>query len=228
MLRGRQGTQLRVHGGQLPCTRSPGCSASGFLSRRDQRKSARGTREERQRFLAAPAREGKPGRRTFAPTPAHSGARLSEVLAPGPADIDVTATRNRTVERRTERWREVPLPNEVLRALDLVHGLCAIRPRRAGELLWPWSGAPGHRRIAAVMERAGIPGPQAGPEGLRHSFGIAALSAGAPLSTIASVLDRADIFAAAIHRAAAGLEARRFPARMRDASSTAPHPPGHP
>ncbi len=187
------------------------------------------TREERDRFLAAATREEKPDRQTFALTLAHSGARLSEVLALRPADIDLNATaiRIRTLKRRAEHWREVPLPNEVLRALELVHSLRSVRPRRAGEPLWPWSRATGHRRIVAVMERAGISGPQACPKGLRHSFGIAAVSAGVPLPTIAAVLGHADISTTAIYTTAVGLEAREFLARMWNAASTDHHPPGH-
>ena len=187
------------------------------------------THEERGRFLAAAAREGKPDRQTFALTLAHSGTRLSEVLALRPADIDLDASsiRIRTLKRRAEHWREVPLPNEVLRALELVHGLRAIRPKRAGEPLWPWSRATGHRRIAAVMERAGISGPQACPKGLRHSFGIAAVSAGVPLPTIAAVLGHADISTTAIYTTAVGLEAREFLARMWTASPADAAPSGH-
>lgn len=187
------------------------------------------TREERDRFLAAAAREEEPNRQTFALTLVHSGARLSEVLALRPADIDLDATaiRIRTLKRRTEHWREVPLPAEVLRALELVHGLRSVRPRRAAEPLWPWSRATGHRRIVAVMNRAGISGPQACPKGLRHSFGIAAVSAGVPLPTIAAVLGHADISTTAIYTTAVGLEAREFLARMWPSSPPNPHPTGH-
>ena len=185
------------------------------------------TRDERDRFLAAAALEGEPDRQTFALTLAHSGARLSEVLALRPADIDLDATaiRIRTLKRRTENWREVPVPTDVLRALELVHGLRALRPRRAAEQLWPWSRATGHRRIAAVMERAGISGPQACPKGLRHSFGIAAVSAGVPLPTIAAVLGHADISTTAIYTTAVGLEAREFLARMWNASPSSSETP---
>ena len=182
------------------------------------------THDERGRFLAAAAREERPERQTFALTLAHSGARLSEVLALRAADIDLDASaiRIRTLKRRAEHWREVPLPAEVLRALELVHGIRSVRPRHAGEPLWPWSRATGHRRIVTVMDRAGISGPQACPKGLRHSFGIAAVSAGVPLPTIAAVLGHADISTTAIYTTAVGLEAREFLARMWRAS-----PPNH-
>ena len=174
------------------------------------------TAAERARFLAAAAREPKPERQTFALTLAHSGARLSEVLALRPTDIDLDAAaiRIRTLKRRAEHWREAPLPAEVLRALELVHGLRGIPPRRAGERLWPWSRATGHRRIAAIMDRAGIAGLQACPKGLRHAFGIAAVTAGVPLPTIAAVLGHADISTTAIYTTAVGIEARTFLARM--------------
>jgi len=174
------------------------------------------TAGERERFLAAAAREARPERQTFALVLAHSGARLSEILALRPCDIDLDAAaiRIRTLKRRAEHWREVPLPAETLRALELVHGLRSTPPRRASDPLWPWSRATGHRRIVAVMERAGIAGPQACPKGLRHAFGIAAVTAGVPLPTIAAVLGHADIATTAIYTTAVGIEARTFLARM--------------
>ncbi len=183
------------------------------------------TADERKRFLEAAAREPKPERQTFALTLAHSGARLSEVLALRPADIDLDAAaiRVRTLKRRAEHWREVPLPAEALRALELVHGLRSVSARRAGHPIWPWSRATGHRRIVAVMDRAGISGPQASPKGLRHAFGIAAVTAGVPLPTIAAVLGHADIATTAIYTTAVGIEARTFLARMWAPSDRARH-----
>ena len=174
------------------------------------------TAEERERFLAAAAREPKPEQQIFALVLTHSGARLSEVLALRPRDIDLDAAaiRIRTLKRCAEHSREVPLPAEILRALELVHGLRGIPPRRAGDPFWPWSRATGHRRIVAVMDRAGISGPQACPKGLRHAFGIAAVTAGVPLPTIAAVLGHVDIATSAIYTTAVGVEARTFLARM--------------
>ena len=180
------------------------------------------TAEERERFLAAAAREARPERQTFALVLAHSGARLSEVLALRPADIDLDAAaiRIRTLKRRAEHWREVPLPAETLRALELVHGLRRVVPRRAGDPLWPWSRATGHRRIVAIMQEAQIEGPQACPKGLRHAWGIAAVEAGVPLTTIAAMLGHADIATTAIYTTAIGVEARAFLARMWERKAT--------
>ena len=181
------------------------------------------TAEERERFLAAAAREARPERQTFALVVAHSGARLSEVLALRPADIDLDAAaiRIRTLKRRAEHWREVPLPAETLRALELVHGLRRVAPRRAGDPLWPWSRATGHRRIVAIMQEAQIEGPQACPKGLRHAWGIAAVEAGVPLTTIAAMLGHADITTTAIYTTAIGVEARGFLSRMWEPRQTA-------
>lgn len=178
------------------------------------------TSEERARFIAAASREPKPEYQTFALTLAHSGARISEILALRPMDVDLEATaiRIRTLKRRAEHWREVPLPAEHLRALELVHGLRNVSTRRASKPMWSWSRATGHRRIVSVMDRAGISGPQACPKGLRHAFGIAAVSAGVPLPTIAAVLGHADISTTAIYTTAVGLEAREFLARLWNAS----------
>ncbi len=190
--------------------------AQGIIQLADGRGRKYLTVEERERFLAAAAQEARPERQTFVLVLAHSGARLSEILAlrPRDVDLDANAIRIRTLKHRAEHWREVPLPAETLRALELVHGLRNVPPRRAGDPLWPWSRATGHRRIVAVMDAAGISGPQACPKGLRHAFGVAAVAAGVPLPTITDVLGHADISTTAIYTTAVGIEARAFLARM--------------
>ena len=58
------------------------------------------------------------------------------------------------------------------------------------------------------MRMARIEGPQACPKGLRHGFGIAAVTVGVPLPTIAAVLGHADTATTAIYTTAEGVEAR--------------------
>ena len=58
------------------------------------------------------------------------------------------------------------------------------------------------------MQRAGIIGPQACPRGLRHSFGVAAVEAGVPLPTIASITTTA------IYTTVIGAQARELVTRM--------------
>ena len=49
------------------------------------------------------------------------------------------------------------------------------------------------------MADAGVEGSPACPKGLRHGFGIAAITAGVPLPTIAAALDHANLQTTAIH-----------------------------
>ena len=65
------------------------------------------------------------------------------------------------------------------------------------------------------MRMARIEGPQACPKGLRHDFGIAAVTAGVPLPTIAAVPGHANVATTAIYTTAAGVEAWGFLAKMR-------------
>ena len=174
------------------------------------------TADERQRFLEAARLVPRPADQTFALTLAHTGARISEALAVRPMDIDLEAAsiRIRTLKRRAEHWREVPVPPELLRALELVHALRSTPAKAADKPLWPWSRATAHRKIARTMADAGVEGPQACPKGLRHGFGIAAVAAGVPLPTVAATLGHANLQTTAVYTTAAGLEARDFLARM--------------
>ena len=174
------------------------------------------TADERRRFIAAAADVKKPSDQTFVLTIAHTGARVSEVLALRALDVDLDAgaVRIRTLKRRVEHWREVPIPPELARDLEMVHRLREASHRRVKEPLWKLSRATAHRKVVAVMTAAGISGPQACPKGLRHGFGIAAVTAGVPLPTIAAVLGHADIATTAIYTTAVGVEARGFLAKM--------------
>ena len=64
------------------------------------------------------------------------------------------------------------------------------------------------------MGTAGIDGPQACPRGLRHSYGVAAVVAGVPLTTIAAVLGHADVSTTATDASAIGAEARELVSRL--------------
>ena len=174
------------------------------------------TAAERARFLAAAAHVKKPADRTFVLTIAHTGARVSEVLALRAMDVDLDegVVRIRTLKRRAEPWRSVPVPPALGRDLKLVHRLREASPRRAKEPLWTFSRVTAFRKVIAVMTAAGIAGPQACPKGLRHGFGIAAVTAGVPLPTIADVLGHADLATTAIYTTAVGVEARGVLARM--------------
>ena len=176
------------------------------------------TGEERARFLAAARAHPRPTVQTFALTLAHTGCRISEALALRASDVDLAASelRFRTLKRRKEHWRAVPVPEDLVRELALVHGLrrAQTRPRSAAALLWPFTRPTASRHIAQLMRAAAIEGPQACPKGLRHAYGVAAVAAGVPLPTVAAVLGHAHLTTTALYTTAIGAEARELVARM--------------
>ena len=103
-----------------------------------------------------------------------------------------------------------------MHALDLVHRLRAAQgsPRGVNRPLWPITRQTANRQVAAIMRTAGIEGPQACPRGLRPSYGVAAVTAGVPLPTIAAVLGHASLTTTAIYATAIGAEARELVSRV--------------
>ena len=176
------------------------------------------TADERQRFLAAVRAHPKPAVQTLARTLALTGCRVSEALSIRACDVDLDAAEIRiaTLKRRSEHWRGVPVPDDLVHDLDLVHRLRRAQgsPRGRTAALWDISRQGAHRQVAALMRTAGIDGPQACPRGLRHSWGVAAVQAGVPLTTIAAVLGHADVGTTAIYATAIGAEARELVSRL--------------
>ena len=164
------------------------------------------TAPERERFLAVARAHPKPVVQTLARTLAMTGCRVSEALGIRACDVDLEANEVRiaTLKRRKDHWRAVPVPEDLVHALELVHrlrrlqgsGRCANRP------LWPITRQTANRRVGAIMRTAGIEGPQACPRGLRHSYGVAA------------VLGHASLTTTAIYTTAIGAEARELVSRV--------------
>ena len=158
--------------------------------------------------------------RTLCMTLAYAGCRLSEALALTADRIDLAAgvlVIESLKKRRTGIYRAVPVPPALLDALDLVHGIRELHARRGkgrGERLWPWSRMTGWRAVHAVMDAAGLDGPQASPKGLRHGFGVAAVSAGIPLNLVQKWLGHAQLTTTAIYADATGAEEKDIAQRM--------------
>ena len=51
-------------------------------------------------------------------------------------DLDECVVRIRTLKRRAEHWRAVPVPPELMRDFEMVHYLREASPRRVKEPLW--------------------------------------------------------------------------------------------
>ena len=176
------------------------------------------TAEERTRFLAAARAHPKPSVQTLARTLAMTGCRVSEALAIRACDVDLEAAELRiaTLKRRRDAWRAVPIPEDLVQAIELVHRVrrAQASPRGRTARLWNITRQSAGRQVGALMRTAGIDGPQACPRGLRHSWGVAAVTAGVPLPTVAAVLGHADLSTTAIYTTAIGAEARELVARV--------------
>ena len=99
-----------------------------------------------------------------------------------------------------------------------MHGLREAR-RSGGELsdrpLWGWSRIHAWRQVKAVMSAAGIPdGPHRTAKGLRHGYGVAAISAGVPLNMLSKWMGHASLEVTAIYANALGAEEQGIAARM--------------
>ena len=176
------------------------------------------TREERDRFLAEVRAHPRPPVQTLARTLALTGCRVSEALSIRACDVDLAAAQIRisTLKRRRTHWRDVPVPEDLIHELDLVHRLrrAQASPQGAKAVLWTITRQTANRQVGELMRRAGIEGPQACPRGLRHSYGIAAVSAGVPLPTLAAVLGHASLNTTAVYTTAIGTEARELVSRV--------------
>ena len=177
------------------------------------------TRSERDALLAA-AEHADRQVRTLTMTLAFAGCRLSEALALTADRVDLAAgvlIFESLKKRQRGIYRAVPVPPALLDALDLVHGIREHQSRRGkgrSLRLWPWSRMTGWRAIHAVMQAAGLSGPHASPKGLRHGFGVAAVSAGIPLNLLQKWLGHAQLTTTAIYANATTAEEKNIAQKM--------------
>ena len=176
------------------------------------------TAAERGRFLAAIREHPTPTVQTLARTLALTGCRVSEALGVRACDVDLEANEIRiaTLKRRKEHWRAIPVPEDLPHQLDLVHRVRRLQASPSGRerRLWPVTRQTARRQVAHIMRQAGIAGPQATPRGLRHSYGVAAVMAGIPLTSIAAVLGHASLQTTATYATVIGTEARELISRV--------------
>lgn len=177
------------------------------------------TAGEREAFLREADRADR-AVRTLCMTLTYAGCRLSEALALTVDRVDLAAgvlTFESLKKRRDGVYRSVPVPPVLLEALDMVHGIReqqSGKGRGRGVLLWPWSRMTGWRAVHDVMVAARLEGPHASPKGLRHGFGVAAVSAGVPLNLVQKWLGHAQLTTTAIYADAVGAEEKDIARRM--------------
>jgi len=179
------------------------------------------TAGERAAFLEAARKEDRHVR-TFCLVLHYCGCRISEGLALTPQRFDLVGkviVFETLKKRRRGVYRAVPVPGDVLDTLDMVHGLteAAKRQGRATveEPLWGWSRTTAWRRIKEVMDAAGIAeGPHKSPKGLRHGFGVHAISEKVPLNMLKKWMGHARLEITEIYTNAQGQEERNIAALM--------------
>jgi len=136
------------------------------------------TLEERTRFFEAIPKALKREQRPFALMLYWSGCRISEALAVQVQHIDYSAgsVRFKTLKRRKDVYRNVPLPPNYMTKIDDVYNVKELQRGKKGTreaLLWDHGRQWGWEQIKKVMKKADIEGVQATAKGLRHSFVIA-------------------------------------------------------
>lgn len=143
-----------------------------------------------------------------------TGCRISEALALTCNRVDFATgviTFESLKKRRDGVYRSVPVPPRLLEALALVHDIRATEARRGRGRkvkLWTWERTTAWRRVKSVMDEAGVgAGPQATAKGLRHGFGVAAVTSGIPLNLVRKWLGHARLSTTAIYTDAVGEEA---------------------
>jgi integrase/recombinase XerD len=170
------------------------------------------TPSERQDFLRAAESAPQPVQ-TFCATLAHSGCRISEALALTAERVDVDAgvlVFESLKKRRKGIYRAVPVPPDFLKVLEAIHDLNGVGDMR----LWDWSRTTAWRRVREVMNAAAIRGLCATPKGVRHGFGIKAVTSAVPLNMTQKWLGHARLATTAIYTNATGPEEQKIAERM--------------
>lgn len=145
--------------------------------------------EERQRFLQRAEEIGQidPTIHTLCKTLVYTGCRISEALALTTSSIYLAegVIAVHTLKRRNVyHIRHVPVPTELIFLLDKVHHLQEAKAFNESKRLWPYHRVTAYHHIKEIMAQADIKGIHACPRGLRHGFGVHAISCGIPLHLI--------------------------------------------
>lgn len=166
--------------------------------------------DERGRFCGAVARQPAEVR-TFCRMLLYTGCRVSEALALTPASVHISRglVQIRTLKQRNRvKVRLVPVPPEFIDELAAMFDLIEAQrdPMRSSTPLWPFSRCTAWRRVKEIMCQAGVHGPQATPKGLRHGFGVHAISVGVQLNMVKRWMGHAKLSTTAIYTDAIGPE----------------------
>lgn len=172
------------------------------------------TEAERNAALAI-ARSHRAATYTLIATLAYSGCRLSEALETDASRVDFEqcALIFRTLKRRCAKaFRIVPVPGHLLAELDRVHSVRLHQSNHAAtaQRMWGWSRTHAWRLIKGILVEAGVTGIAASPKGLRHGFGVTAVTKGVPLHLVQRWLGHTQLATTAIYADVLGDEERQI------------------
>lgn len=150
---------------------------------------------------------------------AYTGCRLSEALNLKADHIDlknIAITFETLKKRQKGKFRQIPIPEDLLTILKAVHNL----HKQSDRYLWAnrkkdrISRTAGFKQVKRVFEKAGIEAPANQPKALRHGFAIHALQSGIPLNQVSKWLGHSSLTTTAIYANALGEEERNLAAKM--------------
>ncbi len=178
------------------------------------------TSEEQDRFIAQAGEHERGEVRTLCLVLAYTGCRISEALALTADKIDLSSKTIifRTLKQRDRIvYRAVPVPDNTLDALDLVHRVRKAQKSKDKGIktpLWSWGRTQATKHICSVMQQAGITGAHASPKGLRHAFGVKASADTRNPRLVQKWLGHRTLETTAIYMDAVGEEERELASRM--------------
>lgn len=140
----------------------------------------------------------------------YTGCRISEGLALQSVHLDPSegVVILRTLkQRRHGVFRTVPVPRSLM---DKLRHCCEC----ADQTLFSWHRSTAWEKVSAVFTHAGVSGPQATPRGVRHGFGVAAVSAGVPITLVQRWLGHSRLETTSIYLAITGPEERDYAKKL--------------
>lgn len=154
--------------------------------------------------------------KTFCQLLYYTGCRVSEALNLTADRVDMAGGEIviQSLKKRsaTPHYRPIPVPMSFMEELAAVHALNGSSYAQ----LWSWSRSQAWRLVKGTMKKAGINTkmPYGTCKGLRHSFGIHAVTHNVPLNVVQSLLGHASMSTTAIYVDAVGDERRALVSRM--------------
>ncbi len=143
--------------------------------------------EERKRFASVLWDLPNKYERMFCQMLHNTGCRLQEALnlTYGQIDVSERCVIIETLKRRKKgHIRQIPLPDDFIKELDLVYDLKELQSNRKTkknkeklqERIWTFSNVTAWRRVKEAMALAEITGKNGSPKGIRHGFAIFAIT----------------------------------------------------